>query len=418
MIEGSQEKVKGHEKETGLLLLLLCVFAVISSGYVLYHGVQNENRSKYELLLHCILIVTNVIRPELPMQMAMAVNTSLMTLMRMHVFCTEPYRVPVAGKLNSCLFDKTGTLTTDELVAVGVCEPTKLKVPKDKIDDDEHFLTPMTKLSGEAALVLAGCHSLVVYDEETTGDPLESASLKAMRWHISVSSGNAEPAPAQGKRPAGKAIAVGGSNITNIHILTRHHFSSKLQRMSCVLKASGRKYAVAKGSPEAIGKLLTSKPDGYDEKSEYLSKQGYRVIALAYKTLTDTEAQNASDTRAACESGLTFAGFIAFTCMVRKDTANVLKRLKEGGMSVAMVTGDALLTAIHVAKEVHICEPLSGDDTEIRRRNKERRAQGFTGEQTSSKWSTLGEIEIQENSPGIQAHCVSGYHSTRRAILA
>ena len=69
MIEGSQEKVKGHEKETGLLLLLLFFFAIASSSYVLYHGLQSDKRSKYELLLHCILIVTSVIPPELPMQM-------------------------------------------------------------------------------------------------------------------------------------------------------------------------------------------------------------------------------------------------------------------------------------------------------------------------------------------------------------
>ena len=68
MIEGSQEKVKGHEKETGLLLLLLFFFAVASSSYVLYHGLQNDKRSQYELLLHCILIITSVIPPELPMQ--------------------------------------------------------------------------------------------------------------------------------------------------------------------------------------------------------------------------------------------------------------------------------------------------------------------------------------------------------------
>lgn len=253
----------------------------------------------------------------------------------------------------------TGTLTTDELVAVGVCEPPKLSLAKEKLEDDDNFLSPMAKLAGEAALVLAGCHSLVVYDEETTGDPLESASLRSMRWHISLSSGNAEPAPAIGKKPAGKAISLNGDQITDVQILTRHHFSSKLQRMSCVLKASGKKYAVAKGSPEAIGKLLTTKPVGYDEKADYLSKQGYRVIGLAYKTLaSEVVAQKAVETRASCETDLTFAGFIAFTCMVRKDTADVLRRLKEGGMSVAMVTGDALLTAIHVAKEVHICEPL------------------------------------------------------------
>jgi len=361
------------------LLLLLCVFAIISSSYVLYKGIQNEDRSKYELLLHCILIVTNVIRPELPMQMAMAVNNSLMTLMKMHVFCTEPYRVPVAGKLNSCLFDKTGTLTTDELVAVGVCEPQKLVIAKDKIEDDDKFLTPVEKLSGEAALVLAGCHSLVVYDEETTGDPLEKAALRSMRWHLSIQSGHAEPAPAMGKKPAGKPIGLPGSQITNIQVLTRHHFSSKLQRMSCVVRAGGKKFSVAKGSPEAIGKLLASKPSGYDEKSQYLAKQGYRVIGLAYKVLaSDADSQKAMDSRAACETDLVFAGFIAFTCMVRKDTADVLKRLKEGGMSVAMVTGDALLTAIHVAKEVHICEPLDKADesTDLERKieNEELRA--------------------------------------------
>jgi cation-transporting ATPase 13A1 len=89
MIEGSQEKVKGHERETALLLLLLFFFAVASSSYVLYHGLRNENRSQYELLLHCILIITSVIPPELPMQMALAVNNSLMTLMKLQIFCTE-----------------------------------------------------------------------------------------------------------------------------------------------------------------------------------------------------------------------------------------------------------------------------------------------------------------------------------------
>lgn len=92
MIEGSQEKVKGHERETALLLLLLFFFAVASSSYVLYHGLRNENRSQYELLLHCILIITSVIPPELPMQMALAVNNSLMTLMKLQIFCTEVRR--------------------------------------------------------------------------------------------------------------------------------------------------------------------------------------------------------------------------------------------------------------------------------------------------------------------------------------
>ena len=334
MIEGSQEKVKGHEKETGLLLLLLFFFAIGSSSYVLYHGLQSDKRSKFELLLHCILIVTSVIPPELPMQMALAVNNSLMTLMKLHIFCTEPYRVPIAGKLDACLFDKTGTLTTDELVAVGVCLPQKLKLPKGKEDEDGKFLTPMIQIHDEAAMVLSGCHSLVHIEGETTGDPLESAPLKSMRWELSKENGNAIPSAATKKKAEGEPINISyEKNIKEIEVLTRHHFSSKLQRMSCVVKSvtSGKHYSVLKGSSEAVGKLLAVKPEGYDEKAAYLSKEGYRVIALALKPLgSSSDIQSAQDSRAACEKDMKFAGFIAFTCRVRKDTAAVLLRLKDG----------------------------------------------------------------------------------------
>jgi len=374
MIEGSQEKVKGHERETGLLLLLLFFFAAASSSYVLHHGLKNENRSQYELLLHCILIITSVIPPELPMQMAMAVNNSLMTLMKMQVFCTEPYRVPIAGKLDACLFDKTGTLTTDELVAVGVCSPNALDNPfkggngltaSNTTSESSVELTPMTKVANHAALVLAGCHSLVLIDGEITGDPLENASLTAMRWGLDATTGHAIPLPSTEKKQEGKAISITSQNIIDIESLARHHFSSKLQRMSCVVRdtRNRRVYAVAKGSPEAIGRLLAKKPINYDKTSKALAKCGYRVISLGCKELLrhdDVEAAKIG--RAACEENIEFAGFVAFTCRVRKDTKFVLGRILEGGMSVTMVTGDALLTAAHVAKEVGICSAINGGD--------------------------------------------------------
>ena len=402
MIEGSQEKVKGHEYETGLLLALLCLFAIASSSYVLYHGAQDERRSKYELLLHCILIVTSVIRPELPMQMALAVNNSLMTLMKLHIFCTEPYRVPMAGKLDQCLFDKTGTLTTDELVAVGVVLPNKLSPSVSKSKDSDALFTKLEEVhKSMAALVLGGCHSLVMIDEETTGDPLELASMNAMKWKMSEK----YAMPSEGNK---SIVVEGGTAVNQIQILLRHHFSSKLQRMVCVVSAGSKKFVVAKGSPEAIGRLLKNKPSGYDEMSKKLAKEGYRVIALAYKALENEDAYAAVNTwtRSECETDLTFAGFIAFTCMVRRDTAAVLAKLKEGGMGVTMITGDALLTAIHVAKEVNICEPVGGaleNADEMAETNpevkalleKKRQAKGQTSD--GREFKPIAYLEIDDN---------------------
>lgn len=406
MIEHSTAAVGGDTRDTALLLLILLVFALSASGYVLYKGMQDGTRSRYQLLLHCILIVTSVIPPELPMQTALAVNASLMTLMKMQVFCTEPFRVPVAGKVDTCVFDKTGTLTTDELVAVGVVsqgttighlhacfkdamkalEEAKNAPPPTPVPNPAarapaagaspvppapvratpsvaaSGLTKMSQALAETTLVLGACHSLVLVDGKVAGDPLEVASLKAVKWELpAVAKDSARPRPATSvKRPLKISTADSGDiNVTQVHIVSRHHFSSKLQRMSVVVRMagdiSGGGWVLVKGSPEVLMEMCVDVPADYKDISTELAKRGMRVIALGMRRLKSAqEVKVASEHRNLAEDKLKFVGFASFTCRVRKDSGDIIKQLRDGGNTVAMATGDAMLTAIHVAREVGI----------------------------------------------------------------
>ncbi len=425
MIEFSQQAVTGDSKETGLALLLLFIFALIAAGYVLKEGLRKKEKTTHEILLKCVIIITSVVPRQFPMQMAMAVNMALMSLHKNGIFCTEPFRVPLAGKISNCLFDKTGTLTTDQQVPVGVINASK---PVFKKDSNEVELSLVSDAEGVTAIILAACHSLVVVEETNesnagntsdsstvVGDPIEVAAIKGVEWGWNAATSTAYPGatipllskaldilkkelqdltkpPSSDAPPAimmpqnsshlaskqeakrkqieavEKNILLSENRLKNamykeVQVLHRHHFSSQLQRMSVVCKCRNNGtnnddyYGLVKGSPEAILRLLkpSAVPTWYRECYESLARKGLRVLALAYKKVS-IDDQPDTKPREWLECDLQLAGFIAFECKIRGDSKIVVGALVDSDHKVAMLTGDALLTSQHVAREVGICD--------------------------------------------------------------
>ncbi|KAI0260783.1 ATPase [Gloeopeniophorella convolvens] len=332
----STERVSANNLESFLFIGFLLIFAVAASWYVWVKGIE-RNLKKSKLLLDCVLIVTSVVPPELPMELSLAVNASLVALSKFSIFCTEPFRIPSAGRVDICCFDKTGTITAENLVVEGVAG----------IDSSDHRkLVDVKSTSRETTLCLAGAHALVRLDDGTVvGDPMEKTTLEALDWQIGQGDG---VAPASSSAP----------HRTTLAIRRRFQFSSALKRMSTVSTLPGGRGLVAvKGAPETLKVMLSHVPVDYDETYKWYTRRGSRVLALGMKEYDSITMDKIKKlTRDEVESHLKFAGFLIFHSPLKPDAVEALKMLNDSSHRCIMITGDNPLTALHVARDVDIVD--------------------------------------------------------------
>lgn len=358
----STERVSANNVEALLFILFLLIFAVAASWYVWQEGVA-QDRKRSKLLLDCVLIITSVVPPELPMELSLAVNTSLAALSKYAIFCTEPFRIPYAGRVDIACFDKTGTLTGEDLVVDGIAGlALDDKNAKTEKDGSHSKLTSVLAVGQQTTLVLATAHALVKLDEgEIVGDPMEKATLTSLGWTLGRND-TLHGRPSS----AGKGTSSGEL----VQIKRRFQFSSSLKRQSSVAtvlttdRSTGKKvrgtFVGVKGAPETIRTMLTRIPPNYEETFKYFTRNGGRVLALAYRYLaTDNElGQNKINNlkREEVEAGLTFAGFLVLQCPLKEDAMSSVRMLNESSHRCVMITGDNPLTAVHVARQVEIVD--------------------------------------------------------------
>ncbi|KAJ1674926.1 putative cation-transporting ATPase 1, partial [Spiromyces aspiralis] len=351
----STERVSADNMEAYVFISFLLVFAIMASAYVWVEGGRDGKRSRTKLLLDCILIITSVVPPELPMELSMAVNSSLIALSRFAIFCTEPFRIPNAGKVDICCFDKTGTITGENLVVEGIAG-----VPGAK---DAKVLHSLKNVNRDTTLTLATAHALVQLDDgQLVGDPMERAQLEAAGFRLA---GNDTVIPADPGDRFLEELPLKHEHI-KLEVVRRFAFSSTLKRSSTLSRVSGvgapgaGYFVAAKGAPETLKCMMRSVPAWYDETYKYFSRRGGRVLALGCKWLDAqspmSKKQVETLTRESIESDLEFHGFLVFSSPLKPESKKAIQMLNYSSHRCVMITGDNALTAAHVAGEVDMLD--------------------------------------------------------------
>ena len=373
----STERVTANNLESLLFILFLLVFAIAAAYYVWIESFNNPDRKRSKVILDCILIITSVVPPELPMELSLAVNNSLIALAKQFVYVTEPFRIPFAGKIDVVALDKTGTLTETDLVVEGIVGLSR----NNRIAEFERVIgvdaLKASKVDVATLWCLVGAQALIsiVNDDqagdnpetkrkakvEVVGDPMEKSTLDAVGWTVKV-----------GEWVVPNSIAALNTStpLQGLKVLRRFPFSSALKRMSSISDIHGydadrdalngrKKYLVAcKGAPETIMNHLKTIPEDYELAYKTWARKGSRVIALAYRFIDKKDVKDYS--RDQVESNLIFAGFLSFRCPLKKDSIKTVKMLNSSSHRCVMITGDNALTACHVAAECAIIRSLKG----------------------------------------------------------
>ncbi|XP_012276995.1 probable cation-transporting ATPase 13A3 isoform X2 [Orussus abietinus] len=384
------------EQDSYKFVVLLACIASIGVVYTLVTKALRGVPASH-IAVQALDLITIVVPPALPAAMTVGRLVAQNRLEKKRIYCTSPRAINVSGSIDCICFDKTGTLTEDGLDMWGVVPVSgkKFQLPIKDVPS-----LPLDKL----LIGMVTCHGITIIDGQLAGDPLDLKMFESTEWtleepDVSDTSKFSLLFPTVVRPPKGSKLNRGfssdvsparqnsmGSDVVDnssmnnmdmvlmsstngiaeqgleVGIVRQFPFTSSLQRMSVITRTLGANHydLFCKGSPEMI--LSLSKPESIPSDfaavlQEYTS-EGYRVIALAYKSLNRLPyAKVQRLNREAAETELNFLGFVILENRLKPETSPVIVALNVACVKTVMVTGDNMLTALSVARDCGIIKP-------------------------------------------------------------
>ncbi len=230
------------------------------------------------------------------------------------------------GSVSVICSDKTGTLTQNKMTVRKIMTEGRI-IDTDAVTTDSPAVKSMTR-----AMIL--CNDSTCKDGVEIGDPTETALI-----NFGVKLG-LDPERVRDNYPRISEIP----------------FDSDRKLMSTLHDIDGEKIMYTKGAVDVLlnrTSLTQREKEEVSKSVEELSEKGLRVLAFAYRKF-DGGILTAED-----ECGFEFLGLIAMMDPPRNESKAAVHECRLAGIKPVMITGDHIVTASAIAKEIGILDENS-----------------------------------------------------------
>lgn len=314
----------------------ISMIALAAAALVFVIG-ELQGEPLLEMFMTSISLAVAAVPETLTVIVTLTLAYGVQKIARKHAIIRQLPAVETLGTANVICSDKTGTLTQNEM---------RVRQVWSKDDEVTNIEDSMTNSAMEILKMAALCTDVTVEQEDDDlvikGDPTEVAIVRAVEENYHTKAELEEKYPRVNELP----------------------FDSERKMMTTVHQMGEKYISITKGAFDVLAPRFSS---GDVEQAAIVNdrfgKRALRVIAVGYATY-DEEPQDISSE--ALEKDLHLIGLIGMIDPPRPESKGAIKRAKKAGIKTVMITGDHVVTASAIAKELGILndpsEALSGSE--------------------------------------------------------
>ncbi|MFX3624597.1 MAG: calcium-translocating P-type ATPase, SERCA-type [Ectobacillus sp.] len=354
MLQQAEENETPLQRRLEQLGKILIVVALFLTALVVLIGVYQGN-DVYSMFLAGVSLAVAAIPEGLPAIVTVALSLGVQRMIKKKAIVRKLPAVETLGCASVICSDKTGTMTQNKMMVTHLWSGGETwTVTGQGYNPSGEFLRNGVKVNPTITrplqqLLTFGClcnnANIVKKKKEYVldGDPTEGALVAA----------------------AMKAGLSREMLSDQLHVVKEFPFDSSRKMMSVIVRDNkGKKFVVTKGAPDVL--LQLSKTILWNNKQQpmtqlyknevqsaidALGSQALRTIAIAYKPLRDSD--RITDEWDA-EKDLMFIGLQGMIDPPRPEVKQAVQECREAGIRTIMITGDHKVTAMAIAKQLHI----------------------------------------------------------------